>query len=1017
MADRTVRVTLRAEVGAFIAGMDKAGAKVDEVAAKEKRSAADRQKAWADGSTALMGFGAAALGGVALAANSFAKFDAQMSAVKATGADARANIDDLTQAAMDAGRVFGQFDATEAAQGVEQLAKAGLSAQQILSGGLNGALTLAAAGEMSVGEAAEVTAKTLKQFNLAGADAGRVADLLAAGAGKAVGDVSDLAQALAQAGLVANQYGVSVEDTVATLSMFADNALLGSDAGTSLKSMLLQLASPTKEAQATLDSLGISAYDAQGRFVGMESLAGQLQDRLKGLSQEQQNAALKTIFGNDAIRAANVLMKEGASGVREYRDAVSEQGYAAQVAATKMDNLQGDLKALGGSWETLTIRMGQGANSPLRSAVQDITGMVDALGNMPPAAQAFALGGTAIVGGAALIAGGLMKATTAAVDMHANYKVLTSEMPKTAAAMRGAAVAAGLLFAAFAAAKAIDMKVDASRAVQGLSQTTAAMLEVGTAKKNLDSQLRATDALDRFFQTKDGGQLVKGVDDISGAFRRLNPEMKTSGEQFNDFMSRAIRGVPGGNAIGSSVSQLEGQFGEMDKTLAHMSSSGAGEAAAKSFARIRQEAEASGFPLERLTQLMPEYHAQLQQQANALGITGLSAQDYVNWMSGKIPDAVKAAGAAAQAAGQDMSGLPDVLDKTSESAGEAAFKVRELISAMLQVSGSELSIFDSIDKLNKALQENGTTLDKTSEKGRENRRALMDLASSHLSYIDSLEKSGASAEKVASAQEQMRVAMDGAIGKFGLSTAAAEQLRRELGLTSLDTQALKAAYDALPGAKETKVSAPGAKPSKAEVDAFMKTVQNVPAEKRTAIRTIAELSGVRAARAALASLQNRTVTVTTVYINKVTGARQTGAKGNNIAVADGGIIDFYAAGGIRENHIAQIAPAGAWRVWAEDETGGEAYIPLAMSKRRRSMDILAEVARIFGHQLIPNAMGSIMPSIPPAPAYSGSSGGGFTFAPQITASGLDPRQVIDESMTRMTHELRANAIPLIGAMP
>lgn len=77
--------------------------------------------------------------------------------------------------------------------------------------------------------------------------------------------------------------------------------------------------------------------------------------------------------------------------------------------------------------------------------------------------------------------------------------------------------------------------------------------------------------------------------------------------------------------------------------------------------------------------------------------------------------------------------------------------------------------------------------------------------------------------------------------------------------------------------------------------------------------------------------------------------------GGNLAhnvMADGGVLEFYGSGGLRENHVAQIAPAGAWRVWAEPETGGEAYIPLAQSKRSRSEQILAEVADRFGYQLM-----------------------------------------------------------------
>jgi hypothetical protein len=114
------------------------------------------------------------------------------------------------------------------------------------------------------------------------------------------------------------------------------------------------------------------------------------------------------------------------------------------------------------------------------------------------------------------------------------------------------------------------------------------------------------------------------------------------------------------------------------------------------------------------------------------------------------------------------------------------------------------------------------------------------------------------------------------------------------------------------------------------------------------------------------SLQDKTITITTRkhYINLTenrtinTGG---GGRGPNAgAQANGSVLDFYADGGLRpahtryyanggtENHVAQIAPAGDWRVWAEDETGGEAYIPLAPSKRTRSRAIAEETIRRLG---------------------------------------------------------------------
>ena len=240
------------------------------------------------------------------AVTTLADFDKALSSVSALGGDYAANIDKIAEATKTAGIAFG-FTAVESVKAVEALAKAGVAVEDILGGGLEGALTLAAAGSLDVADAAEAAAKSMVQFGLAGEDVTLIADLFANSANKALGEVSDITAALNQSGQVANQFGISIEETVGTLTAFANAGLLGSDAGTSFRTMLLRLAKPTEDSAAAMDRLGINAFDAQGQFIGIEKLAGQLQTQLKGLTEEQRNNTLATIFGTDAIRSASIL--------------------------------------------------------------------------------------------------------------------------------------------------------------------------------------------------------------------------------------------------------------------------------------------------------------------------------------------------------------------------------------------------------------------------------------------------------------------------------------------------------------------------------------------------------------------------------------------------------------------------------------------------------------------------------------------------------------------------------------
>ena len=396
--NRNITVRLLADTSNFTAGMAK-------VSGESQKTATTMEAAGGKSKLITTGIAAAGVAATALgvaAVRMAADFDASMSTVQAnTGASAD-EMNQLRQAAIDAGADT-IYSATESADAINELGKAGLSTSDILSGGLSGALNLAASDGMAVGDAAELMATTLKQFNLTGAESTQVADALAAGAGKAVGSAHDLGLALNQAGLVANSMGVSMQETTGTLAAFANAGMIGSDAGTSLKTMLQRLASPTDKAQTLMDELGINVYDANGKFIGLAGAAGQLQNGLSGLSQQERNAALNTIFGADAVRAANVLYEQGAEGIDDWTKAVSQSGYAADLAAKKNDNLKGDLENLSGSFEYLMISLGEGGQGPLRSLVQTLDTLVDGFASLPAPVQQSIVLMAALVGGSVAV--------------------------------------------------------------------------------------------------------------------------------------------------------------------------------------------------------------------------------------------------------------------------------------------------------------------------------------------------------------------------------------------------------------------------------------------------------------------------------------------------------------------------------------------------------------------------------------------------------------------------------------
>jgi TP901 family phage tail tape measure protein len=467
-----VSVRLQADVSNYVSGMARASG------ATGLLEGSTRSLLSGQGALAVLA-GGAVVAGFAAAISAAADFDKSMSGVQAATMASSSTMAELRATAIKAGADTA-YSAVEAADGITELAKAGVSAKDIMGGGLKGALSLAAAGQIGVADAAQIGATALTVFGLAGSQMTHVADLLAAGAGKAQGSVADMSQALNQSALVAHNTGLSIDDTTGALALFASNGLIGSDAGTSFKTMLMSL-NPNSDAAAKLmDQLNLSAYDAGGKFVGLSAYAGRLQTALSGMSEEQRNATLKTIFGNDAIRAASILYQAGSSGVDQWTGKVNDAGYASRQAAINQDNLRGDLEKLGGSWNSLMISLGSGAQGPLRDIVQAFTGVLNVgvtLIGMLSGIPTPVLVGVGALAAMALITGPLAGLFT---TLAAQVGFATGVMAASGGVMAGLRVAAGGLLSALGGPMALAVAGVAA----GLSFLIPKLTDTGHAAGN-----------------------------------------------------------------------------------------------------------------------------------------------------------------------------------------------------------------------------------------------------------------------------------------------------------------------------------------------------------------------------------------------------------------------------------------------------------------------------------------------------------------------------------------------------
>lgn len=280
--------------------------------------------------------------------------------------------------------------AADAAQAMTELAKAGFSVDESITAA-KGTLQLAAAAQVSAGQAAEIQANALQAFGLKADYASKAADVLSNAANASSAEITDVAFALQAGGSVARQTGVSLEDTAASIALLANNGIKGSDAGTLLKSALLKLSAPSDQAAGALQELGVSAFDAQGNFVGMEALFGQLQAASKRMTPEMYAMNTSIAFGSDAARLAGVAAKDGAAGFDKMRDAMNQEGSAAKLAAAQNQGLPGVIERLKNAAETLAITLFEKIQGPLSSIGDGLTGftnkMQDAFEN-PAVSQA-----------------------------------------------------------------------------------------------------------------------------------------------------------------------------------------------------------------------------------------------------------------------------------------------------------------------------------------------------------------------------------------------------------------------------------------------------------------------------------------------------------------------------------------------------------------------------------------------------------------------------------------------------
>ena len=303
------------------------------------------------------------------------EFGATMSNVEALSGANASQMALLNAQAKELGATT-KFTANEAGEAMGYMGMAGWNAQQMLAG-MPGVLDLAAASGEDLAGVSDIVTDALTGFGLTAADTGQFVDVLATASTKSNTNVSLLGESFKYVAPLCGTLGYSAEDTAVSLGVMANAGIKGSQAGTTLRTAVTNLISPTKEQAAEMERLGLSLTDTNGQMLPMLDMVGNLRTAFSGMSEAEQSAAASTIFGKEAMSGMLAIINASEADYNNLTESIYNSAGAAQrMANIKLDNLAGDLTLLQSAADGLSLSIGEAFMPQARGLVQIGTGII-----------------------------------------------------------------------------------------------------------------------------------------------------------------------------------------------------------------------------------------------------------------------------------------------------------------------------------------------------------------------------------------------------------------------------------------------------------------------------------------------------------------------------------------------------------------------------------------------------------------------------------------------------------------
>ncbi len=326
--------------------------------------------------TAVAGTSAALAGVATVAIKTGSDFEAQMSRVKAISGATEQEFAKLKEQAIELGADTA-FSSGQAAEGMENLAAAGFTTNEILEA-MPGLLDLAAASGEDLSNSSDIAASTLRGFGLVAEDVGHVADVLAENANRTNSSVAETGEAMKYIAPLARAAGISMEETAAAIGIMANAGIQGGQAGTTLRGALSRLSRPTEDMQEAMSELGVSFYDSEGKMLSLTDQVDVLGKAMEGMTDEQKNNYLVTLYGQEALSGMLALINEGPESLESLTKAYTTcDGSAKKAAETMQDNLKGAVEQLSGSAESLGIVFYESVSDNLKNAAVTATDSIN----------------------------------------------------------------------------------------------------------------------------------------------------------------------------------------------------------------------------------------------------------------------------------------------------------------------------------------------------------------------------------------------------------------------------------------------------------------------------------------------------------------------------------------------------------------------------------------------------------------------------------------------------------------